>query len=139
MKLWTVANITEENFPVSYQYMKTLCEFNRNSPFNKFAVIADILRHEALYLHGGFWKDSSMNFLKPFLDDFRKYKLVIPVDKTLRYRYLQGMCFYGHIKHYEPALRIVNIKNLNRMRMYQSWPFDIAGPIDFRKLIVKDE
>jgi len=25
------------------------------------------------------------------------------------------------------------------MRMYQSFPFDIAGPIDFRKLVVKDE
>jgi hypothetical protein len=73
MKLWTTENITKENFPISYQYMKTLCEFNRNSPYNKFAVITDILRHEALYKHGGFWKDSSMNFLKPILSHFRRY------------------------------------------------------------------
>jgi hypothetical protein len=49
------------------------------------------------------------------------------------------MCFYGHKRYYKPALRIVGYKNLNRMRMYQSWPFDIAGPIDFRKLVINDE
>lgn len=101
--------------------------------------MTDILRHEVLYHHGGFWKDSSMNFLKPVLNDFRKYKLVIATDKTMRHRYLQGMCFYGHVKHYEPAMRINSFKHLNRMRVYQAYPFDIAGPVDFRRIIDKDE
>jgi len=48
------------------------------------------------------------------------------------------MCFYGHVKHYEPVLRIVNFKNLNRMRIYQRYALAIAGPIDFRKLVYQN-
>ena len=97
--------------------------------------MTDILRHEALYIYGGFWKDSAMHFLKPVLQDFRKYKMVLPIDKTLRHRYLQGMCFYGHVKGYEPVLRIIGRQNLNRMRIYSYDPMDIAGPVDWRQVV----
>ena len=80
-----------------------------------------------------------MHFLKPVLDDFRKYKLALATDKTIRHRWLQGMCFFGNMKEYPPLWRITSFKNLNRMRIYNSDPMDIAGPIDFRQLIIGKE
>ena len=76
-----------------------------------------------------------MNFLRPVLEDFRKYKFVIATDKTLRHRYLQGMCFFGNEKGYQPMLRVTGFRNLNRMRIYQRDPMDIAGPVDFRQVM----
>lgn len=77
-----------------------------------------------------------MNLLRPIFDKFLKYKLVIPVDKTVRYRWLQGMCFFGNIPKLSNMGRITNYRNLNRMRLYDSYAINIAGPIDFRQLLV---
>ena len=35
--------------------------------------------------------------------------------------------------------RINNFRNLNRMRIYDSYALSIAGPIDFRQLLVGQE
>ena len=57
--LWTEHNITRENFPVSYDLMQTLLEFNKKSPYNKMAMVADIARNEIVYRHGGFYFDTN--------------------------------------------------------------------------------
>ena len=80
-----------------------------------------------------------MNMLRPILDKFLKYKLVLPVDRAFRYRYLQGMCFFGNMPRYENMMRINRFQNLNRMRIYWSDPMVIAGPVDFRQLVVGQE
>lgn len=77
-----------------------------------------------------------MNFLRPIFDKFLKYRLVLPVDKIGRYRYEQGMCFFANMPHYENMLRINNYRNLNRMRIYIRDALNIAGPIDFRQLLI---
>lgn len=93
------------------------------------------MRHELLYREGGFWKDAGMNLLRPIFDKFRKYKLFLPVDKTFRYRWLQGMCVFGNMPKYENMWKITNFKNLNRMQIYRAYAISIAGPIDFRQLL----
>jgi mannosyltransferase OCH1-like enzyme len=45
MKLWTLKDITKEAFPRTHGIIKTLCEFNHLSPYNKFATMTDLLRH----------------------------------------------------------------------------------------------
>jgi len=80
-----------------------------------------------------------MNLLRPIFDKFTKYKLVIPVDKTFRYRWLQGMCFFANAPSYPNMLRINNYRNLNRMRIYDNYASGIAGPIDFRQLLIGQE
>jgi hypothetical protein len=139
VKLWKEENITKEKFPMTYDIIKTLLEFNKVSPFNKLATVTDIVRHELLYHEGGFWKDAGMNMLRPIFDKFTKYKLVIAFDKTFRYRWLQGMCFFGNMPRYENMLRITNFRNTNRMRIYDRNAFFIAGPVDFRQLLIGDE
>lgn len=77
-----------------------------------------------------------MNLLRPIFDDFTRYKLVIAADKTFRYRWLQGMCFFANVPNLENMFRITNYRNINRMRIYYNYALNIAGPIDFRQLLV---
>ena len=97
------------------------------------------MRHEILYNEGGFWKDAGMDFLHPILDKFRKYKLMIHQDMVGLFRIHQGMCLYGHIPKLENARRINNFRNLNRMRIFTGDPFPIAGPIDWRQVVHRQE
>ena len=97
IKLWREENITRELFPLTYNVIQNLIQFNKKSPFNKLATVTDIVRHELLYHQGGFWKDAGMNMLRPVFDKFLKYKIVIAADKMFRYRWLQGMCFFGNV------------------------------------------
>ena len=126
-------------FPYTFDILNTLIAFNKHSPYNKLATVTDILRHEILYHEGGFWKDAGMNMLRPILDKFLKYKLVLPVDRIFKYRYLQGMCFFGNAPKYENLMRINSYQNINRMRIYQKDPLTIAGPVDFRQLLIGQE
>ena len=100
VKLWREENITKENFPLTYELITNLLNFSKHSPYNKLATVTDIMRHEILALEGGFWKDAGMNLLRPVFQHFTKYKLVLPVDKTFRYRWLQGMCFFANMPGY---------------------------------------
>lgn len=127
--------MTRENFPMTYDLLHNLIDFNRNSPYNKLATVTDILRHEILYREGGFWKDAGMNLLRPVFDDFRKYKIVLPVDRTFRFRWLQGMCFFANAPKLPNMWRITNYRNLNRMKIYDNDAMKIAGPVDFRQFV----
>ena len=51
MKLWGEVNITKENFPMTYDLIKNLIDFNNNrkSGLSKLATVTDIMRHEILY------------------------------------------------------------------------------------------
>jgi hypothetical protein len=139
IKLWGKDNITLEKFPLTYDVVNNLLAFNKVSPYSKLATVTDILRHEILYNEGGFWKDAGMNLLRPIFDKFRSYKIVIASDKTFRYRWLQGMCFFANVPKIENMWRITNYRNLNRMRIYLNYAPAIAGPIDFRQFLIGQE
>lgn len=85
---------------MTYDVIMTIINFNKKSPYNKLASVTDIMRHEILYREGGFWRDAGMNLLRPIFDKFLTYKLVLPVDVIFKYRYLQGMCFFGNMPKY---------------------------------------
>ena len=119
--------------------IQTLIKFNKRSPYNKLASVTDILRHEVLYHEGGFWKDAGMNLLRPIFGKFLKYKLALGVDKTFRYRWEQGMCFFANMPRYDNLWRITNFRNINRMRIYDNYAMLVAGPIDFSQLLVGQE
>lgn len=94
------------------------------------------MRHEILYHQGGFWKDAGMNLLKPIFDKFVKYELVIGAERSLRHRWNQGMCFYANAPKSKHMGRITGHPNTNRMRIYGDVALDIAGPFDFRNVII---
>ena len=49
------------------------------------------------------------------------------------------MCFFGNMPKYPNLMRINSYRNLNRMRIYQTNALNIAGPVDFRQLLVGRE
>ncbi len=80
-----------------------------------------------------------MNLLRPIFDKFLKYKLMLPVDRIFKYRYLQGMCLFGNAPKFENILRVTRYQNLNRIRVYQADAMQIAGPVDWRQLLIGEE
>lgn len=121
--------------------MQTLLAYERSgkSVFKKYATVTDLLRHELMYQHGGFWRDAGMNLFKPVFDHFTRYKLVIGGEVTIGYRWNQGMCFFANEAKSEHMYRVSNFRNVNRMRYYHYWAVNIAGPIDFRQVIAGPE
>lgn len=97
------------------------------------------MRHEILYHQGGFWRDSGLNVFKPIFSKFLKYTLVIGAERSLRHRWNQGMCFFGNAPKSVNLERITGIPNINRMRIYDSVALAIAGPFDFRNVVVDME
>lgn len=77
-----------------------------------------------------------MNLLKPIFDKFVKYELVIGAERSLRHRWNQGMCFYANAPKSKHMGRITGHPNTNRMRIYGDVALDIAGPFDFRNVII---
>lgn len=54
------------------------------------------MSHELMHREGGFWRDAGLNLLKPVLNYFTRYRLVIGAEMTIRFRWNQGMCFFGN-------------------------------------------
>lgn len=121
--------------------MQNLLAYQKSgrSAYSKFATVTDLLRHELMYNHGGFWRDAGMNLFKNVFDNFVKYKLVIGSEATFAHRWDQGMCFYANEPKSENMYRVSNYRNVNRMRYYHQWAVTIAGPIDFRQVVIGDE
>ena len=77
-----------------------------------------------------------MNLLKPVFDYFVKYKLVIGAERSIRHRWNQGMCFFANAPKVDNLFRITNYPNINRMQIYSSIALTIAGPFDFRQVVI---
>ena len=59
-KLWGNVDLTRENFPRTWKYIQELL----NKPKIIYAMIADLMRLEILFRHGGIYVDASMEALK---------------------------------------------------------------------------
>lgn len=70
--LWKDSNLTKQNFPLTDNLIKRTLQYQQSSKRNYNAMIADLLRYEVLYSHGGIYIDFKMEVLKP-LDAFLKY------------------------------------------------------------------
>jgi hypothetical protein len=138
-KLWTDKDITPENFPLSYELLRTVGELNKRSKFSKGATMADMMRHEILYREGGFYMDTSMYLFDDVLEKWLSYKAVLPSDVTFRHRWSQGMCLYGHVAGFAPVLRAISYFNTNRYNIFLRNALDIAGPDDFKQLVLGGE
>ncbi len=58
--LWRNEDLNEENFPKTWKYLEALL----HKPKIVYAMIADLMRLEILYHHGGVYVDTSMEALK---------------------------------------------------------------------------
>ena len=86
VNLWTPANITEENFPLTYSMAHTMLEHEKFDAVSFKSGIAYLARIEALYQFGGFYFNFKYESLR-HLEPFRKYEILfIDCNPTNYYR-----------------------------------------------------
>lgn len=72
-KLWGNADLTELNFPRTWKYIVSIIA----KPKTIWAQIADLMRLELLYIHGGVYVDCTAESVKPFGDLLDKGSLIM--------------------------------------------------------------
>lgn len=68
-RLWSNDDLTEKNFPLTWEFMQRSLEIGESIEQNRFAQIADLARYEILHRFGGIYCDS----LFELSDKFFKY------------------------------------------------------------------
>lgn len=139
LKIWGKANITRENFPLSYDLLQTLDEVESFTRFSRRATMADVMRHEILYREGGFYMDTSMMLFGDIFYKWLSYKAVLAAERTFRHRWSQSMCFFAVMPQFPGLLRIISHVNTNKYNIYLRDAVMIAGPNDFRHFIQGNE
>ena len=67
--IWTDKDITQENFPKTYKYIQEVIAIGKEmkSLNKKYAQIADLMRLEILYNHGGMYLDTTVECVNPIV------------------------------------------------------------------------
>lgn len=131
-KLWEKDNITQENFPLSYDLLQNLYNMENISRFSKRATMADIMRHELTYHEGGFYMDATMMLFDNVFYKWLSYKLALATERTYRHRWSQSMCIFGVMPKFAGLHLIVSPNNTNNYNIWNKDALEIAGPHDFR-------
>lgn len=65
------------------------------------AMVADIVRLEIMYKHGGIYIDTNYYvFRQNSLDDWLTFKAVIPAQLVMQFKYLRENGFFACVKGY---------------------------------------
>lgn len=135
-KLWSNSDLTRENFPITYKYIKRLLSKKKVI----YAMIADLMRLEILYHYGGIYVDVTMECVKS-LNFILKYKSPFIMSNEekcgLKCRGENGMLFISNsfiasIPKYKVLQRLLSDKYLKSIDF--TLPANIAtGPYYVRK------
>lgn len=119
--LWGNENITEENFPQTYEIIQMLLRFSKVSPKNKMAMVADLMRLEIVYRHGGFYLDTNYHIFKHHtFDDWLTFKAVMPGQMVPHYKFARDNGFFGCMRGFPNIQRLLDHRALSQ-RMLFSW------------------
>jgi mannosyltransferase OCH1-like enzyme len=140
-KLWSNNDLHKDNFPITWNLIKKgLC---LEKPI--YAMIADLMRLEILYHHGGVYLDTTFEKVKNLntLLEKRGYKFVmsneIP-DPDLKLRYISNS-FIASVPHYVVLKRLLRPKKLSEIDIHgrtnkQTGPYYVRSGIKRYILIV---
>jgi hypothetical protein len=99
--------------------MQTLLRFDKKSPFNKMSMLSDLIRHEAAYIHGGFYFDTNYMLLNNFnLDGLRTYSFVAGTDEIPLNRADRNSGFFGVSPRSPRMYRLINHRMLSSRRYF---------------------
>ena len=135
VKVWSKANITRDNFPLSYELLLNIYKCNKFTRYSKMASMADVMRHEILYYEGGVYMDTSMVLFNKAIYKWLSYKAFLSTEHIFRHRWMQNMCIFAATPKYPGLLRIIQNRNTNRYNIFLRDAMEIAGPSDFRHFI----
>lgn len=134
--LWTNDNITRKNFPVSYDLIQRLIEFNNGSRHNKMSMVADLMRAEIIYNNGGISINTNYLVLrKGELDDWLSFKAVIGTHVFPSHRSQRESSIFAAMKGYPRLKRIVDHRAISTRNYYSIFPPAESGPAFFSHVI----
>ena len=135
-KLWSNKDLTKDNFPITYRYIKKILSKKKVI----YAMIADLMRLEILYHHGGIYVDTTMELVKP-IDDILKNKspFIMSCEEPcgLKCRGDEGKLyisnsFIASVPGYKVLERLLSDKYLKSID-FDSWANMATGPYYVRK------
>lgn len=99
-------------------------------------MLADIMRYEIIYQHGGFYVDTNIQFLKNnSLENWITYKLVVASEMMTFDRIFRPCGFFGATPKYGPLLKLISPAYLNTRNIYYSVTSYETGPGYFASII----
>jgi len=138
-KLWKNRDLTAENFPITWKYI----QFIKSQKKVVFAMIADLMRLEILYHHGGVYIDTTAFALKNFdgiLENSAKFIMSNEMDcglncKSRKGKYISNS-FIASVPQYKVLERLLSDKKLSMIDF--SSPANVAtGPYYVRTGITR--
>lgn len=135
-KLWSNKDLTKDNFPITYKYIKKILSKKKVI----YAMIADLMRLEILYHHGGIYVDTTMECVKPLDNILRNKSPFIMSNEEpcgLKCRGNEGKLFISNsfiasIPEYKVLARLLSDKYLESIDF--NLPANMAtGPYYVRK------
>jgi hypothetical protein len=127
--VWTNADITRDNFPLTYDLIQTLFEFDRRSPSDKMAMISDIMRLEVLYRHGGFYFDTNYYIFKgEALEDWRTFEEVFVGQLVPFYKFQRENSLMACVQGSARFLRLLDHRRLSARNFFSRWANLETGP-----------
>ena len=103
-RLWTNKDITIQNFPLTYHSIQKIK--NKNKDKIKYASIADLMRYEIIYHHGGFYFDTNIELLQD-ISHLVKYQFVV-CNENIKIIFIG----YKHHLHFEKIWEKIYVINL---------------------------
>lgn len=103
------------------------------------SMLSDLIRHEAVYLHGGFYLDTNyMLFGDRALDKFLTYSFVAGTEYAPLTRADRNSGFFGASKHNPHIERLINRRALSSRNYFSKKANVEAGPGFFAKSLKGD-
>ena len=126
-KLWTDDDINPNNFPITYKYIQLIHEKPK-----KWSQVADLMKFELIYHHGGFYFDTNIELIKDisYLAD-SSYDMILCNELENITKYM-SCGFFASIPNSEYLKQLLSIDNLNNINFEGNAAVE-TGPYFFIK------
>lgn len=130
-KLWTNKDVTIENFPITYKYIQECKKIKKKVGLNPWSTMADLMKYELIYHHGGFYFDTNIELLRDITHLTNKRFVVCNEDNNID-KYM-SCGFFGGSPYNKYLKKLLSEKNLNNIDFYSADAGVETGPWFFYK------
>lgn len=158
-RLWTNKDLTPENFPLTYSYILKVVKIGKElygenpamwmkAPTRKMAQIADLLRYEIIFKHGGIYMDTKFEVVAPLQQALVPGKRLIlanedPCNRHCEYKFngdpYVSNAFFAAVPGHPVLGRILAKETLDAINFKEERVNIETGPLFFRKHIRDNE
>jgi len=142
-KLWTNDDLTEENFPITWEYIQIAKKYGKK----RYAQISDLCRYEILNRYGGVYLDSLFEISPKFCRYIKKYSsfsMIVANEDPCQLncksgdKYLSNG-FFASVSGCPSLQNLLHRESLKKINFKNDYINKETGPYFFRKGIVKKD